>query len=358
LAGIGQLKERAAARLAAARRRWPWLDVTIRGYKRFQATEASVSAVQVAYTAFFSIFPLLFVAVGVLGIVLNGNPSLQASILASVKANFPGDLSGLVAANLDRAQSGAAASIGVGLVLLLYSGTGAVVAVERGLSRAFGRTKAGSNLLTQRGRALGWLVTVGLLLALSVVLGGAVGGAGQALLRWLGLSGALAGLAVGALVLLVGLALDTVLFVVTFWLLPHQGPSPRQALRGAFGAAVWWGLLKTLGAFYVQRSVRGAQNVFGPLAVVVGLLVFVNLAAQLLLLTASIMAEDLGFPLVASRTSDEEAEETAAPAEPAPAAAAPAPRARRPVGPVALGVMAGWLLGRRRGSLRSPGGRR
>jgi membrane protein len=355
MAGIGQVKERAAARLAAARRRWPWLDVTIRGYQRYQVSEAPVSAVQVAYTAFFSIFPLLFVAVGVLGFALKGNPDLQASILASVKANFPGDLSALVSANLDRAQHGAAASIGVGLVLLLYSGTGAVVAVERGLSRAFGRTKAGGNLLTQRGRALGWLVTVGLLLALSVVLGGAVGGAGQALLRWLGLSGALAGAAVGALVLLVGLALDTVLFVVTFWLLPHQGPSPRQALRGAFGAAVWWGLLKTLGAFYVQRSVRGAQNVFGPLAVVVGLLVFVNLAAQLLLLTASIMAEGLGFPLLATTTTDEE--EARAPAEPD-EAAAPAPGARRPLGAVLAGVVAGWLLGRRRGSLRSPGGRR
>jgi membrane protein len=351
MAGIGQIKERAGRRLAELRRRWPWLDVTVRGAGRFQRGEGSVSAVQIAYTAFFSIFPLLFVAVGVLGYVLKGDPELQARILASVRENFPGDLSQLVAANLSRAQSSAAASVGVGLVLLLYSGTGMVVSIERGLSRAFGSAQAGSNLLTQRGRALGWLVSVGLLLAASVAVGGAVGGTGNALLDRLGVSGWAAGLAVGALALLVGYALDTVLFMITFVLLPHNGPSPRQALPGALGAAVWWGLLKTVGAFYVQRSVSGAQNVFGPLAVVVGLLVFINLGAQLLLLTASILAEARGFPaLAAPGTGDDQAEEPAGVAAATPQQA-PARRRRgrgRVIGPVLFGATAGWMAGRRR----------
>lgn len=64
--------------------------------------------------------------------------------------------------------------------------------------------------------------------------------------------------------------------------------------------AVWWGLLKYFGAFYVGRTIDNAGEVFGQLAIVVGLLVFINLAAQLLMLTASIQAELVLGPVEAA----------------------------------------------------------
>jgi membrane protein len=349
-------KDKAMRRLAALRRRWRWLDLLVRGFQRFQRDEGPVSAVHIAYAAFFSIFPLLFVAVGVFGFILRGDPGLQERVLAEVKANFPGGLDVLVAPALDRAAESAGASLSIGLVLLLYSGTGMVVAIERGLNRAFGAAKAG-NLVTQRGRAFGWLCTVGLVLALSVALGGAIGGAAGALLELVGISGTVAELAAGLLAVAVSFLVDVVLFLLTFTLLTSRGPTVRQALPGAVGAAVWWGLLKSVGAFYVQRSIDGATAVFGPLAVVVGLLVFINLAAQLLLLTASVLGEAKGIPALPEQddaTTEEELEAELAERLPGP----PGQVERRPVAAaaggtggagrrnVAMGIVAGLALGR------------
>ena len=135
-----------------------------------------------------------------------------------------------------------------------------VVAIERGLSRAFGLERAGS-FVKQRSRALGWLLSIGLLLGLSVAAAGALGGASGALLEASGISGTPARVSGVVAGLLVSFLLD------------------------------------------------------------VGLLVLINLAAQLLILTASIQAElVLGPPR----------------------------RGRRRIGRLAGAALLAWLLLRRR----------
>jgi hypothetical protein len=93
--------------------------------------------------------------------------------------------------------------------------------------------------------------------------------------------------------------------------------------------AVWWGLLKYFGAFYVGRTIDNAGEVLGQLAIVVGLLVFINLAAQLLMLTASIQAELVLGPVEAAPTVG--LVEAARGHPPSPAGE-PAPAASRPPG--------------------------
>jgi Virulence factor BrkB len=128
------LRTRAARLVAGLRERHRWLDVALRGHARYQRTEGPVAAVHVAYSAFFSIFPLLFAAVGIFGLVLRNNPELRARILEEAAANLPGALNGLVEQSIRSAQTSARTALGAGLLLLLYSGTGMVVALERGLS--------------------------------------------------------------------------------------------------------------------------------------------------------------------------------------------------------------------------------
>jgi Virulence factor BrkB len=174
-----------------------------------------------------------------------------------------------------------------------------VVALERGLSRAFGLERAGS-FVKQRSRALGWLLSVGLLLGLSVTAAAFLGGASGAVLEAAGVTGGPARAAGLGVTLLVSFAIDVALFTLTFVLLPNRALRPRQVLPGAVLCAVWWGLLKYFGAFYVGRTIDNAGEVFGQLAIVVGLLVFINLAAQLLMLTASIQAELVLGPVEAA----------------------------------------------------------
>jgi YihY family inner membrane protein len=231
----------------------------------------------------------------------------------------------------------------------LYSGTGMVVALERGLSRAFGLERAGS-FVKQRARALGWLVSIGLLLGVSVVAAGALGGASGAILDALGVTGGPARAASVALTLLVGFAVDVALFTLTFVLLPNRALRARQVLPGAVLCAVWWGLLKYFGAFYVGRTIGNAGEVFGQLAIVVGLLVFINLAAQLLMLTASIQAELVLGPAEAAAPTPGLVAAARGDPPPPPAGAGAAPRSRRVGRLAAAGVVLAWLTfrGRRR----------
>ena len=343
------LRTRAARLVTGLRERHRWLDVALRGYARYQRTEGSVAAVHVAYSAFFSIFPLMFAAVGVFGLVLRNNPELRARILEEAAASLPGALNGLVEQSIRSAQTSARTALGVGLLLLLYSGTGMVVALERGLSRAFGLERAGS-FLKQRSRALGWLLSVGLLLGLSVAAAAFLGGASGAILEAAGVTGGPARAAGLGVTLLVSFAVDVVLFTLTFVLLPNRALRPRQVLPGAVLCAVWWGLLKYFGAFYVGRTIDNAGEVFGQLAIVVGLLVFINLAAQLLMLTASIQAELVLGPVEAAAPTVGLVEAARghppSPAgEPAPGGA---PAARRLGRLAAAGAALAWLAHRAR----------
>jgi membrane protein len=345
MAATGNLKARAAATVGRLRERHRWIDVAVRGFGRYQRTEGSVSAVNVAYAAFFSVFPLMFAAVGVFGLVLRGNLELRDRLVRAAGENLPPQLESLVTQSIASAQTSARTSLGVGLGLLLYSGTGMVVALERGLSRAFGLERAGT-FVKQRARALGWLASVGVLLGVSVAAAGVLGGAGGEVLEAFGVTGVparVSGVVVG---LLLSFVLDVVLFTLTFVLLPNRALRPRQVLPGAILCAVWWGLLKNFGALYVGRTIQNAGEVFGQLAIVVGLLVFINLAAQLLMLTASIQAElVLGPPGAAAPTVGLVEPARGHPPE-GPGAAEPG--SRRRMGRVAGAAVLAWLLLRRR----------
>src|SRR6266508_2836153 len=296
MAATRSLKARAAGWVAGMRERHRWLDVAARGYGRYQRTEGSVSAVHVAYSAFFSIFPLLFAAVGIFGLVLRNDTELRDRILAQAAANLPGPL---------------------------------------------------HELVKQRARAVGWLLSIGLLLGVSVVAAGALGGASGAILEALGVTGGPARASSFLVTLLVSFAVDVALFTLTFVLLPSRALRARQVLPGAAICAVWWGVLKYVGAFYVGRIIQNAGEVFGQLAIVVGLLVFINLAAQLLMLTASVQAEVLLGPVEAAAPTVGLV--AAARGDPPPPAGS-APPSRRVGRLAAAGAALAWLAlrGRRR----------
>ena len=56
MAATGILRTRATATLTGLRARRPWLDLAVRGFGRYQRTEGPVTAVHIAYSAFFSLF--------------------------------------------------------------------------------------------------------------------------------------------------------------------------------------------------------------------------------------------------------------------------------------------------------------
>ena len=57
-----------------------WIAVPFAVIRKFSDDQAGSLAALIAYYGFFSIFPLLLVFVTVLGYVLHGDPSAQASV--------------------------------------------------------------------------------------------------------------------------------------------------------------------------------------------------------------------------------------------------------------------------------------
>jgi uncharacterized BrkB/YihY/UPF0761 family membrane protein len=60
----------------------------------------------------------------------------------------------------------------------------------------------------------------------------------------------------------------------------------REVLPGAVGGAVAWTLLQWLGGYYTRHVVAHATHIYGTFAVVIGLLAWLHLGAQVTLFAA------------------------------------------------------------------------
>jgi uncharacterized BrkB/YihY/UPF0761 family membrane protein len=101
-----------------------WLAFPVAVVKKYGEDQAGQRAALLAYYGFFSLFPLLLVAVTVIGFVLQGHADLGQRVVDSAVAQFPvvGDeISGTVSQSRLR---GSGAALVVGLALTLWGGLG------------------------------------------------------------------------------------------------------------------------------------------------------------------------------------------------------------------------------------------
>jgi YihY family inner membrane protein len=244
-------------------------------HRRFGEDGAGFLAATITYHAFLSLFPLLLLALSVIGFTLAGDPGRQAEWTGRLARTVPG-LGGLLGDNL-RSVVANRAGIGiVGLAGLAWTGRGLVKAGEHAVGRVLRRT-ASMPFLVGELWALGATVFLGTIALASVVLAAAAAGA-------LGRNGAL-GVAGAA----VAYALDAILFASAYRVLGHRRGF-RGLWPGAAVAALGWTALRLVGSWYAARTVAGAEAVYGSFAAVVGVLVLVHLGARLFLYGAELNA--------------------------------------------------------------------
>jgi membrane protein len=240
--------------------------------KKFSDDQAGQLAALIAYYAFVSLFPLLLVLVTVLGFVLQGDPSEQKRILDGTLGQFP-----LISDQL-RLQSLTGSSVGlaVGVVGSLLAGMGITGATQNAFNRIWHVPfKHRPNWLHARLRGLGMLAMLGTLSIVSTTAAGYVGSA----------SHAAAAVVAGVLV---AFALNLALFMTAFKLLTAVDVSWRDLLPGVIVAAVFWQLLQHLGGFYVEHELKRTGPLYGVFALVLGLLAWLYLGAQLTILAAEV----------------------------------------------------------------------
>jgi membrane protein len=265
---------REAERIDALQRSRTWLAFPFAVAKKFSEDRGGSLAALVAYFGFFSLFPLLLVLVTVVGFAVRDDPSLQQRIIGSALGQFP--VVGTRLGQNVRALQGSLPLLVFGLVSALWSGMAVASAFHDAMDEMWDvprRDRGG--FAGRRLHQLAALIVVALTLPASTVLSG------------LGTSGRFAVLArAGAF--LGAVAIEVVVFAVAFRVLTAADVSWRQVAPGAILAGVTWVLLQSAGTYLVDRQIRGASDVYGFFAVVLGLLWWIYLGAQVALVAAEV----------------------------------------------------------------------
>jgi membrane protein len=244
--------------------------------QKFADDQGGFLAASVTYYAFFSIFPLLLVFVTLLGYALQGDPDLQRRVLDSALADFP-----VIGPQLQtnvHSLRGSAAALAVGIGVAVWAGTGVALAIENALDHIWGvPIQRRANPLLARLRALIWIAVLGGVTLIGTVLGSASAFAVYAP-------------AARIAAVMISLGINIVVFLAVFRVLTSHSPSWRDVLPGALVAAVAWEALQLVGGYIVDRQLRHASSTYGVFAIVIGLLSWLYIAANVTLLSAEINA--------------------------------------------------------------------
>ncbi|WP_433222770.1 YihY/virulence factor BrkB family protein [Microtetraspora malaysiensis] len=263
--------------------RFPWFDHLVRTAHRYEVQSGSRLAGSLTYFAFLSFFPLVALAFALLGFVLAARPDARTALTDAINHQLPGLADRLEISRIADARAGAGV---FGLVGLLYAGLGAVDALRFALREIWMSCEPPLNFLRAKLRDLVALLLTGVTLLVSAAIGAFAVGATSTVAGWLGLGGSEpVGVAVWLAGFLAGLVADLVLFLIIFaWL--ARAPQPfRVVLGGALLGAFVFGVLKQLATLILSHTLT--NPVYGTFAVVVGMLVWINLSARVVLYAAA-----------------------------------------------------------------------
>ncbi|MEO9221320.1 MAG: YihY/virulence factor BrkB family protein [Mycobacteriaceae bacterium] len=255
-------------KLDAFQRRHSAASYPLAVFYKFFDDQGNYLAALIAYYAFISLFPLIFLLTTVLGYVLAGNPDLQTAIINSALGKFP-----VIGDQLQHPErmGGGTTSVIIGVLGSLYGASGVAQAVQHAMNTAWNVPRnERPNPFAKRGRSLLLIGTVGVAVLGITVLSNLGRYAGA-----LGITGPLL-----VTVVFVGtVALYTATFLVAFRLACTRPLTVHDVAPGAFVAAVALQLLQTFGGTFVTRVVARASSINGVFALVLGLLAFLYLAS-------------------------------------------------------------------------------
>ena len=241
-------------------------------WRKFSDDSAGNLAALVAYYAFLSTFPLLLVLVTVLGMVLSGSPRLQQDVLNSALTEFPVIGTQLKANVHSLGRSGV--GLAVGLVFTFLGARGVANAMQNAMNEVWGvprRARPGFPSSWLRSFAL--IAVIGLGVLVTTALSGVGSWSGHTILGAWG----------KVLIVAISFALNVGLFWLGLRTATAAQVSWRDLRDGALLSAFAWQVLQSLGGYVVAHSLRHASAIYGTFGLVLGLLAWFHLQAQLTL---------------------------------------------------------------------------
>jgi membrane protein len=246
----------------------PRLRFVLTVQRRFSELHGTQMAAAVALTAFLTLFPLLLVAIAVVGFVSANSDDVPQRIVENL--GLTGKAAQTVTDAVETAERSRRAASVIGLVGLLWTGLGFAGALAYAYNAAWQVKNRG---LRDRAVALGWLAGIGVLVGASFLTTGAI--------EWLGA-------AVAPLLVLGAVILDTTIFLWTSWLLPNRRVGVRALLPAAIVGGLVLEVLTLLGTLIVPRLVANSSALYGTIGVVFAVLVWLMLIGRLVVYVAVI----------------------------------------------------------------------
>jgi membrane protein len=260
--------ERVLGALDRAQQRWRWVAFPYAVVKKFSDDQVGHLAALMAYYAFLSVFPMLLLFVTVLGYLLHDDPDLQARLVHSALVEFP-----VIGTQLQvDGLTGHWWVLVLSILVSLWGAKGVALATQDAFNTIWNvpfaqRPSYAASLA--RGFALLFLM------AFTVLLTG-----------FLASYGSSDGILVSIGALLVSWLASVGLFIAAFRVAIAGQVATGELLRGAVASALLWQALLLLGKLLVEHQVRHAQSVYGVFGVVLGLLAWLHLQAQVTLFAA------------------------------------------------------------------------
>lgn len=239
--------------------------------KKFSDDGGAQLAAIVSYYAFLSLFPLLLVMVTILGFVLQGDSGAAKAVEHSVVSQFPVIGQKIVVNGL----KGSIAALAIGLVISLWGGLGITNAIQNAFDQVWAvPRKDRPDFLQWRLKGLLLIVSLGGLFIVATAVTGLVTGLGGPWVK------------VGAIA--ISLLVNFGLFLCAFRFMTSATIATSCLWIGVVAASVLWEILQLVGGLYINHVYRHASSVYSNFALVIALLIWLRLGAQITLYAAEI----------------------------------------------------------------------
>jgi YihY family inner membrane protein len=244
-------------------------------FKKFGDDRGGSLAALLTFYGFLSLFPLLLLLVTILGFFSGSEHSFVLRVENSAFSQFP-VVGTKLSSNIHGLQGRSVFGLIVGILFVLWGSQGALQTAQYAQAEIWNIPGVSRpNFWARLGRTGLMMLVLGLFLLASTVLAGVV---------TIGHHGAWA--VVGAVV--VSLIVNVGLFIVAFRLLTPKQIPWKDMVPGAIVGALGWTVLQYVGGVLVEHSLRNTSKEYGTFALVLGLVSFLYLAAQVTLYAAEL----------------------------------------------------------------------
>ncbi len=271
--------DRVIDRLDAAQQATPPTAFLVAVLKRYSEDRASRQAALITFYGFLSVFPLLLLVVTVAAMVF-GESTLRHDIVDSAIAQFPviGDE---LTKNIHAVVRGNTFAVVIALLGLLWGSFGITNSLQSASAAVWRRPPTeGPSIWARLGKGLVLLaILAGVTILSTVIAGAAANGVAR-----VGVGGNIG----KAVAFAVVLGCNVAGYFAALKLLAPTETTWRAIAPGAAFGALAWSVLQLLGGWLIGHRLHHASQVYGFFAIVLGLIFWINLGAQLFLYSSEL----------------------------------------------------------------------